>query len=95
MVKLVGLQFKLQYKRGPDNKVADVLSRVGHNFALQSTYVVVPVYLQEITNSYVVDSTTQRLLQELAIASPNVEGYSLSQSLIIYKKKWIATNSAF
>jgi hypothetical protein len=23
MVKLVGLQFKLQYKRGPDNKVAD------------------------------------------------------------------------
>jgi cytochrome c1 len=91
MVKLVGLQFKLQYRKGPNNKAANALSRVGHNFALQSSSMVVPVWLQEVTNAYATDPTAQRLLQELAIVSPNEEGYSLFR----YKKKiWIATNSA-
>jgi hypothetical protein len=95
MVKLVGLQFKLQYRKGPNNKATDALSRVGHNFALQSSSMVVPVWLQEGTNAYATDPTAQRLLHELAIVSPNEEGYSLSQGLIRYKKKiWIATNSA-
>jgi hypothetical protein len=34
MVKLEGLQFTLQYKRGPENKVVDVLSRVGYTFSI-------------------------------------------------------------
>jgi hypothetical protein len=95
MVKLAGLQFKLQYKRGPDNKVADALSRLGHNFAIQSTFVVVPVWLQEITNSYAVDPAAHKVLHELAVKSPNADGYSLSQGLIKFKKRiWIASNSA-
>jgi hypothetical protein len=32
MTKLAGLQFKLQYKQGPENIVADALSRVGQHF---------------------------------------------------------------
>jgi hypothetical protein len=32
MYKLAGLQFLLQYKKGPDNTVADALSRVGQYF---------------------------------------------------------------
>jgi hypothetical protein len=32
MTKLVGLQFKFQFKKGVDNKPADALSRVGHVF---------------------------------------------------------------
>jgi hypothetical protein len=86
MVKLVGLQFKLQYRKGPNNKAANALSRVGHNFALQSSSMVVPVWLQEVTNAYATDPTAQRLLQELAIVSPNEEGYSLSQGLIIKRR---------
>jgi hypothetical protein len=34
MVKLAGLQFTLQYKRGPENKVVDALSRVGYTFSI-------------------------------------------------------------
>lgn len=36
MAKLVGLQFKFQYKKGIDNGAADALSRVGHLFQLQT-----------------------------------------------------------
>jgi hypothetical protein len=43
MVKLAGLQYKLQYKIGPENKDADALSRVGHSFLLQSTSADVPI----------------------------------------------------
>jgi hypothetical protein len=68
---------------------------VGHNFAIPSTSVVLPVWVQEITNSYAVDPATQKLLQELAMQSPSADGYSLSQGLIKFKKKiWIASNSA-
>jgi hypothetical protein len=35
MVKLVGLQFRLQYKQGPKNKATYALSRVGYSFATQ------------------------------------------------------------
>jgi hypothetical protein len=94
MVKLVGLQFKLHYRKGPDNKAADALSRVGHNFALQSSTVAMHVWLQEVTNAYATDPTSQRLLQELGVVSPNEEGYFLDQGLIRYTKKiWITKNS--
>jgi hypothetical protein len=85
MVKLAGLQFKLQYKKGSENKAADALSRVTHTFALQSSSAVVPVWIQEVLNSYSVDDSAQKLLQELAIVNINAQGYSLSQGLIKYK----------
>lgn len=34
MTKLVGLQFKYQYKKGTENQAADSLSRVGHLFSI-------------------------------------------------------------
>jgi hypothetical protein len=45
MVKLIGLQFKLQYKQGPENKAVDALSRVGYSFASQPVSGVVPVWI--------------------------------------------------
>jgi hypothetical protein len=95
MVKLAGLQFTLQYKRGPENKAADALSRMGHSCLTQSTSVVVPIWIQEVINSFSMDPDAQKLLQELSLVSPNSEGYILSQGLIRFKKKvWARANSA-
>jgi hypothetical protein len=62
MAKLVGLQFRLQYKQGPDNTAADALSRVGHNFNTSAVSVVLPIWVQEVVNSYFVDPDAQKLL---------------------------------
>jgi hypothetical protein len=59
MTRLVGLNFSFQYKKGEENKVADALSRVGHAFSLYAISAGVPIWIQEVVNSYAVDNKAQ------------------------------------
>jgi hypothetical protein len=60
MRKMVGLQFKFAYKKCSENKVADALSRVGLHF--NAITAVVPVWVQEVINSYHTDPVAPVLL---------------------------------
>jgi hypothetical protein len=95
MARLMGLNFKIIYRKGKENIAADALSRVAHLFTLQAVSVVQPAWVQEVLNSYATDSQAQQLLQQLAPASPNEQGFSLEKGLIWLKGKiWIGNNSA-
>ena len=95
MTRLMGLQFKVIYKKDKDNQAADALSRVGHLLALQAISQVQPQWVQEVINSYVTDSRAQELLSQLAVHTPNDQGYSLHQGLIRYQGRlWVGANSA-
>jgi hypothetical protein len=82
MAKMMCLQFKIEYKKGRENQAADALSRVGHFMVLQSVVEVKLVWIQEVMNSYTTDVEAQTLLAQLAVHSPNEEGYSLQQGII-------------
>lgn len=95
MARLMGLQFKIVYKKGKENIAADSLSRVAHLMTLQTVSVVQPTWVQEILNSYTTDSYAKSLLAQLAVHTPNAAGYSLKDGLIRYQDKlWIGQNSA-
>ena len=95
MTRLMGLQFKVLYRKGKENLAADALSRVGHLMALQAISSTTPVWLQAVLNSYHTDVEARQLLQSLSVNSPNEQGFSLTDGLIRYKDHiWIGHNSA-
>lgn len=95
MARLMGLQFKISYKKGADNLAADALSRVNHIMSIQVCSEIQPMWLQEVVNSYVTDADAQRRLTELAISSPGEHGYELHQGIIRFRGRvWLGSNSA-
>jgi len=95
MTRLMGLQFKILYKQGKENLAADALSRVAHMMALQAVSQVQPQWIQEVLNSYATDAQAQELLTQLAINSPNPNGFVLDKVLIRKGPLiWIGNNSA-
>jgi hypothetical protein len=95
MAKLVGLQFKFQYKRGVDNGAADALSRVGHLLTANALSICQPGWIQEVVNSYANDVEAQELLAQLAVQSPDEQGFTLHQGVIRHHGKlWIGENTA-
>jgi hypothetical protein len=87
MAKLVGLQFRFQYKRGADNGAADALSRVGHLLSANALSMCQPTWVQEVANSYAIDSEAQALLAKLALHSPDEDGFDLHHGLIRVRGK--------
>jgi hypothetical protein len=81
MRKLVGLQFKFSYKKGSKNNVSNALSRVGFHFNAISA--IIPVWVQEVLNSYQNDASAKQLLQELAMVQTNTQGYSLVACMLL------------
>lgn len=95
MTRLIGMNFKIVYRKGKENVAAYALSWVAHLLAVQAVSTVQPAWIQEVLNSYSTDPQAQKLLTQLAIASPDTAGFSLHQGLIHHNGHiWIGQNSA-
>jgi len=93
--KLLGLQYKIMYKPGSDNRVVDALSRRPH-VPEQVLFVVsscVPSWTSAIIQGYDRDDATQVLLSKLAVDPSAVPHFSLQEGIIRYKKRiWLGSN---
>lgn len=91
LTKLMGLSYKICYKKGIENRVVDALSRVSNNPSqgLLAIYTLQPVWLQELVDAYSTDPMTTNILSTLAVNNPSGH-FSLQQGIIKYKGKiWV------
>ncbi|CAN6292538.1 unnamed protein product [Urochloa humidicola] len=92
-VKLLGLQYRVVYKKGPDNKAADALSRKPSTVVCAAVSMSKPRWLEIVTEGYEKDPTTKQLLSELSLTGSNDKGFSLSDGLIRFKGRiWLGTH---
>ncbi|KAJ4756090.1 polyprotein [Rhynchospora pubera] len=89
LCKLMGLDYKIEYKRGVTNKVADALSRVeakeNHVSELRAVTELKPQWVEEIKESYQGDSGAHELLERLDQDQGDQDKYSVHQGVIRYK----------
>lgn len=96
LLKLMDLNFRIQYKKGITNAAADALSRCSLSTSEQicSLSMSSPSWLDRLQEGYVDDAETKQLLTELSIVSPHDRGYSLTNGIIRFKDRvWVGNNS--
>ena len=84
-LKLLGLQYKIVYKKGLENKAADALSRQAEPSTVAAISTSTLRWLEIIVEGYTKDDQTKQLFTELSITRSNDKGLSLSDGLIKYK----------
>lgn len=92
--KLLGLQYRVIYKKGVDNRVADALSRKScHESQCAALSSCEPQWLLEVVGGYQFDEHSSSLVAKLAIDPHAVPEFTLQQGLLRYKNRiWIGNN---
>jgi hypothetical protein len=92
--KVLGLQYKVVYKKGVENKVADALSRkLYHSATCFAVSVVTPAWLSEVVDSYQNDDHALSLITKLSVDPAVVPKFILQNGLLRYNNRiWIGNN---
>jgi hypothetical protein len=65
--KLLGLQYKVVYKKGTENRVADTLSRSHPELSLHMVSSVTPEWLSSVQTSYDANPHATELISKLSL----------------------------
>lgn len=82
--ELLGLQYKIVYKKGWDNRVADALSRKETHEEVHAKSASKPSWLEIVTEGYQKDEETKQLLTKLSITGCNDKGFTLFDGFISF-----------
>lgn len=76
--KLLGLQYRIVYKKGVDNRVADALSRrSSHESQCSAISACEPQWLEEVIAGYQLDDSTSQSVAKLALNPDAVSSFTL------------------
>jgi hypothetical protein len=91
--KLLGLQYKIQYRPGSENRVADALShRV--DAECQAVSAVVPQWLKDVQTSYEKDPEALSLIAKLSLDPTAAPHFILKEGILRYKGRiWLGDDS--
>jgi hypothetical protein len=93
LIKILGYNYKVEYKNGKEHKAADALSHRPHQINTMAITSVVPMWVQEVLDSYIVDANCKELEEQLRI-SPNTDpNFTMANGLIRHKSKILVGNT--
>lgn len=92
-IKLLGLQYKILYKKGPVSNAADALSRKPEPLHMLAVSSSTPKWLETVIEGYQHDEHSKQLLAELALHGSNDKGFSLVDGVIKHKGRiWLGNH---
>lgn len=88
LTKMMGLQFRVVYKKGILNGAANALSRRPHvDSELYSVSQIQPVWLDQVVASYANDTSALDKIQKLVVDPASVPHYTLSAGILCYDNR--------
>ena len=91
--KLLGLSYKIVYRKGAENRAADALSRYPVS-SYATISVAEPHWLSEVTKSYIEDEHAQSIITCLTIDEQSVPHFTFLNGLLRYKSRlWVGANT--
>jgi hypothetical protein len=92
--KLIGLQYKIIYRKDSKNRVADALSQhPAPTDQLLALSFVTPIWLEKVQEGYNEDVKAKQIIAALAVSPQSIPHFNLSNGLLRYKSRiWIGTN---
>jgi len=93
--RLLGLRYRIVYRRGVENDVVDALSQRPHLETLLALSSPTHDWLASLQQWYSTDSEATSLLTQLSLDSVARPPFSLRQGAILYKGRiWLGSNTA-
>jgi hypothetical protein len=91
--KLLGLDYKIVYKQGSENRVADALSRRSSSEQVLALSSARPLWLEAVVSSYSSDPKAAELVTRLTLQGDSVPNFTLHNGVLRFKNRiWIGSN---
>lgn len=90
LIKLLGFDYKIEYRQGKTNRAADALSRVQYDMSTMPIATVVPTWIPTVTDTYTTDPKCTELIAALSVNADSIPHHTLTNGVLRYKGKIIA-----
>ena len=87
LLKLLGYNFTIEYKKGKENKVADALSRAKHMISALVATATSPTWAKEVMKSYQNDSKIKEIIAETTMNKSKSTAYSFNNGILRFHNK--------
>jgi hypothetical protein len=84
LVKLMGYNYKIEYKKGKENKAADALSRRPQDESVRALSTTIPLWINDLQASYVANPKCKEIEEQLHVKPDSIPNLTMTNGLIRY-----------